>query len=499
MNYGIALRITTVICAICLLVLLTFVPLSSNDFWLQARIGRWIVETKEIPHTVLFTFTDARDRTFNAHEWLASVFFYGALHRLGEDRLVLVLGFFGVALFLLSVGLAWRVGRDLAPALALSMCAMLVANYRHLLRPELFSLLLLVCVLHVLTSFQHHGRRLTLLWCLPIALIWANSHASFILGPIATAIFAVGDATDAWRLHRDEHLLRRRRLSLDAALPFAATGLAMLAVSIVNPLGIDLLRFAFNLSTSEVTKTYIKEWLPTFSYPFIAQPAFLLFAIFAVGVLILFFLYRHSLRTADALLVLAFALLAFQRSRFIVFFGFAALPACARIVGSTSQRAGRVWLMATTAGCAMGIAIVMTSGNAYGAFPYFAASNQFSEPMRGQIEADALQGHVLNSYELGAELIYRAWPRLQPSIDSRIDSYGGDYFLSHQDLLVNEDALRAFVDRYTVRYMLLLWRDFQHVRLMNHLQADGWHMRFADHKMVLLERDDRRLGDRLAP
>jgi hypothetical protein len=89
---------------------------------------------------------------------------------------------------------------------------------------------------------------------------------------------------------------------------------------------------------------------------------------------------------------------------------------------------------------------------------------------------------------LGSELIYRAWPRLKPSIDSRIDSYGDDYLLDQHRMLTDEQHLSAFIDRYDVRYMLLLWRDFESVKDMPLLRQTGWKMRYADHKMVLLQK-----------
>jgi hypothetical protein len=62
------------------------------------------------------------------------------------------------------------------------------------------------------------------------------------------------------------------------------------------------------------------------------------------------------------------------------------------------------------------------------------------------------------------------------------------YFLHALRLLQSEPQMVAFIGDYDVRYMLLLWRDFEQVRAMSALPASGWTVRFADHKMVLLGR-----------
>jgi hypothetical protein len=53
----------------------------------------------------------------------------------------------------------------------------------------------------------------------------------------------------------------------------------------------------------------------------------------------------------------------------------------------------------------------------------------------------------------------------------------------------DEHAFREFAARYDVRYVLLLWPEFDEgLRRFPALQREGWRMVFADHKMVLLGR-----------
>ncbi len=108
--------------------------------------------------------------------------------------------------------------------------------------------------------------------------------------------------------------------------------------------------------------------------------------------------------------------------------------------------------------------------------------------MTAQLADPALSGNVFTSYELGAELVYRDWPRLKPSIDSRIDSYGDAYFIAHERMLSDEPALTDFLAAHGVNHMLLMRRDFGGISRMPGIRAQ-WHVRSSDRKMLLLERN----------
>jgi len=486
-----ALRVSAVVVMIALIALLTFVPLAANDFWLQAKIGQMIVESGVIPRTVLFPYTWVQANTFNAHEWLPSIIFHLLDRTFGYERLLFAQGAIGLMQFGLCLLLARRLSGSLAIGLLLAAMAMVVANYRYDLRPEIFALLLFVALLHVLTSYRKSADWRVLAWAAPIAVIWANSHGSFLVGPVVAAIFAVGEAAEAARGMPGTALRTRFRAAAHAAIPYAIVVATMVLTSLLNPLGLGLLHFAVTLSSSEVTKTFIGEWTATLSPRFMGRLPFAIFVAAAGATLAIVVPCRRRLTVTDALLLAAFAALALQRTRFIVFFGFAALAVCAHLLGAMPWRREleRPALAAALGLAALGIALALRFGNVWGAYPFAAPSTNFTAPMIEKLSRPQMRGNVLNSYELGAELIYRTYPRLRPSIDSRIDSYGDRYFLLQEHLFIEEPLLKEFVADFDVRYMLLLWREFDRLTKMKGLRQD-WRVEFADHKAVLLERID---------
>ncbi|MGA8049368.1 MAG: hypothetical protein WCA09_04225 [Burkholderiales bacterium] len=481
------LRAVTAAVAIVVVALLTFVPPSTNDLWLHAAIGRIIWTQGEIPHTALFPFTEASQYTFHAHEWLSSVGLYLLLDHLGIDALVFVKGILGLALFGLCCRLSYRLTRGYTASLVLSLAVMAVANYRYYLRPELFALFFTVAVLSLLVEYRASRNWRYLAACAPVALVWANCHGSFPVALAIAAIFACGAAIEGLRAPPGARL----REAAVAARPYVICTALMALAMLVNPYGLNLYRFAWDLQNTTFIRSYIYEWMPTFSHPFMDSRGFWAFVVYlALGGTVLY-AGRKSVTPAGWLLLLAFGYLALGAQRHIAFFAFASIyplsmaiaPLASRIERTPLVRGG---ILALLTGCA---GLLVGFGNLYGGFPYYVPSSYFSPLLVEYLENDRVRGNVLNSYVLGAELVYRFYPRLRPAIDSRIDVYGEKYFVDLLRLNTDERALEQFVTRYRVDYMLLLWRDFNEgVQRMPHIRDSGWRIVFADQKVVLLGR-----------
>ncbi len=476
--------------SIALVFLLTAVPLADNDTWLLIKIGEMIADTGKIPQDVLFAFTTIRENHFNSHEWLVSLVLYWLDRLLGEGHLMWAVGAFALAQFALCVALARRLSGRLDVAVLLALLAMVCAHSRYVLRPEIFALLYLVLLLAVLEHYRQERRWQTLAWTLPLTLLWVNCHGSFLLAPGIVSIFAFGEGLTAAVAH-DGRTAARLHAGWRAGWPYAAAMLAMLAVCTINPAGWHILTFPFQLQRSTAMRAVISEWLPTFSPQFMGSRIFWIFIAVAAAALALVAWLRRFLGVTDAILFALFLGMAASRNRHIVWFGFVALFVGARLLShvTVARRQQFLLRLGTVVFAVAGLAACTLFGNANEARIYYAPSNNFSPAMIAELADPAMKGRVLTSYELGCELIYRDWPRLQPSIDSRVDSYGDQYLLFHQQLMRDEKLLSLFLEGNRVNYMLLLRRDFDdNVRNMTSIHAD-WHLRLATGGAYLLERN----------
>lgn len=484
------LRALTMVAAFAVVVLLTFVPLSENDFWLQVKIGGMIWNDGKIPETVLFTFTEVKDFPFHAHEWLPSVIFYLLYESLGYENLLFVKGAIGLLIAGLCYRLAYRWTSDFATSLFLAILTMAMINFRFFMRPEIFACLFLIIFLNLLTEYQLTRRPIWLAWMVPLSVVWANSHGTFPISIVIVGLCAAGEGIDAFLAARGLSQRARARKAAVASVPYLICSVALLFATLVNPYGYHLYIFSWDFSRWESTRMYVLEWLPTFSSDVIKTPSFWVYAYGLLLCMAALITIRRRPPAADALLLAVFCYLSADRWRHIVLFAFAALYCVARMLGSLPKRlSGRrltTGMLLALFGLATGMLI--RHGNMYYAYPYFTPSHNFTPELIEYIDRTGIEGNTLSSFSLGAQLIHRYYPRLRPSIDSRIDAYGEHYFYVHQSLWTNEARIREFVDVYDVRYMLLLWKDFNPIKKMPFLKQDGWKMLFADHKMVLMGR-----------
>ena len=469
------------------------VRLGGDDFWLQAKIGEYIVNSHSIPQTLLYPFTEIASERFNAHEWFMSVLFHLSLSAFGEDGMPFVVGAMGLVLFGAMARLSYvRSGGSYSIALLGGYVSLLVENYRHVLRPELPSLIFMALLLNILEGFKKKASWVLALWSALIMVAWSNSHGSFILGPLMVGMFATG-------LYLDDLVHSKFQQRTPSPLVVRSAGLLLLtcASCLVNPFGWELIQFVFSFSTSSGTSKHLTEWLPTFDARIWGVRGFWI----ALAVWILTFASvmfgRKRLSAVDWLMFVAFTYLAYRAIRFPVYLGMLAayiVPTC--LPPQWRQKSREPLLLK------FGIAVAAATVGAVALFGNAAESRLYSLqdrtkltiPMVQVLSDPALQGNVLNSMEYGAELIYRAYPRLRPSIDCRFDSYGVDYSLFNDALFRDDALLNEFVARYDVRYLLVSADLFERFQALQNWKQEKWRIYFADQRSVLLQRADVRQG-----
>ena len=484
-----AWRLPAVTLSILAVALISIQPQAVNDFWLQVKIGELIVHNHAIPRTLLFPFTAAQNTPFHAHEWLPSVLFYALTQSIPEDALGLALGALGLLLFAVLVTLAYRRTQHCAPAaLMLGLLAMAVENFRHVLRPEMLSLILLGMYFLALDTFRQRANRAAAITALLWVVLWANTHGSYLLAPLIAAIFALGRWLD--------HHRTGNWPGLATPMHFAWLSLGTLACSLLNVDGLESWRFVleFTLGGHQpealAARNFVTEWLPLTDSRLRSVPGLWI----GLGCLILTtaLLMRgwRKLSSVELLLFALFAALSLNAVRFLVYLGIAALMVLAPLVPTHWRaRESHNALFAAVLVCAsttFGLAFVY--GNAQGNFPYSANDPYtMTTPMVHALSNPALQGNVLNTLEMGGELIYRTYPRLRPSIDPRIDAYGGQYYVGHERLFHHDTELTAFLQTFHVKYLLLDKRRFASLAQLPSWANGRFRILSIDHKAVLLE------------
>ncbi len=427
----------------------------ANDFWLHAKIGEEIYHGNEIPEDIKYPYTEARSNKFNAHSWLAGLLFYLILRHGTEECLPYVSVALGVALYIETLVLVyWWTGGNRVAALFAGLTAVLVENYRHILRPELLVYLLWIGCVY---GFLLYRRRRFYGGALygGLMVLWSNIHGSFVLGVFTPLAYLVGNIVPRL-FYGGQSALSQKASAGDCLAIFA---IALMATG-CTPFGFSGWNFVYEFSQFSIAKTAVAEWVSSLT-PGVWKIRGVGIGLLAfVGGSFLMLMYRKKITAGDWIFWIGYVILAVKAIRFYAYLGIVfvlVLP-----WNAIFRRDREISCLVVFGGLISSLAVVVyLFGNASGAYPYSRPdASQMSIPMREFVGGGNFGGRVVNSYGLGAELIYRFYPRLMPSIDSRVDSYGDDYFFEHERLLHSACVMHRFIRKYSVEYLLMDFGDW---------------------------------------
>lgn len=357
-------------------------PLHNNDVWIHLTTGGLVLDEGAVPRTDRYSFT-AEGNRYVAHEWLAAALYAAAERAAGIPGVLAAAkalpALLTAALLLLAVA-AVRAPAGLA--LPLPVLALTVFRRRVVARPELLGLPLFLATLWLLwrdREASRAGRRTRAVWALvPIELLWANLHGSFVIGiglvllfagaelaetllrprdpgapaprrdpgarVFAAAAAAVGLGAAAWLAGQEPRAfgLGAAAVVAGGALLAAADavrpvlhprpagqgrlrllGLAalMAAAAAVNPIGPALFVFPFEFTAEQsVITLYVNEWQPLLAAEYLHGSIYAagFAALLAIALVALAAAARRGvLGVPELLLVTLFALLPLRHSRWV--------------------------------------------------------------------------------------------------------------------------------------------------------------------------------------
>ncbi len=415
--------------------------------------GRTIHETGRIPSTDPFSFTFA-GQPWHAHEWLAEVVMAGVFNAAGwRGLIVLFAAAGGVTLFL--------VGRELMRWMAVrwALCmTFVVGAMLHplvLARPHMLAWPLLAGWVLILLHAREQ-RRAPSFAALAIMLVWANLHASDILGLGIAGAFTLEAIIDR----------RRDRAALIRWVAFAA---AACIAACLTPHGVQGFLYPFQVSGMNVVGV-IDEWRTT---NLDDDQLFIVVAILLWGLVALRWRRLSPLRMA---LLAVLTAMAFAHARHQMPFAIVAAlmigPVIAGRAGEIHRRQAHssrsLWLGAIAA-AALLIAVRAV-------LPFQLKDNvAFPVSAIGHVPAPLRSQPVFNGYSFGGPLILAG---IRPYIDGRADMYGDDFTLDYVAMLRGDIARFHRADRrWRFGWTILPPK----VRLVSRLDREpGWRRLYAD-------------------
>lgn len=443
--------------------------LSDGDSWWHLAAGKWILAHLQVPSTDPFSHSRP-GIPWHAQEWLSEVVMWATFSRWGWEGLI------GLAALLAgSAGaiLCYYIQRWLPPvvAIVITILVALALMPSAWVRPHLMVLPILLLWLIGLLSAREK-RRAPPLAMAGAMILWANMHASFLLGLVMIGPFALEAVVES----------RGKR---ETVFGWALFAVASVAASLVTPFGVDGLIYPFQVSSME-TLNHIQEWRPA------SLPDAPFFAAILFGLLLAFLLLGVRFRPFRALLFLLLLYMAFAHQRHMFVFGFLGTLLAAEPLGQALPRRGASRREAT--GLDRGVALLIAASVvgllvARIAIPVD-ADRRHGQPLTAIAHLpDGLRAQrVFNEYSFGGPLIFSG---IRPFIDGRADMYGDAFF---KDYLGAEGADPAVLGRlfraYDIRWTILPPKS----PLVAYLDARGWRRVYADERAVVQVRQGGREG-----
>jgi hypothetical protein len=448
--------------------------LGDPDTYLHIAAGRWMLLHHALPAHDPFSYT-MHGAPWVVQEWLSEIVLAAVYNVGGWSGLVLLTG----ACFAVSAVLLTRLLLRHAEPFSAVLAALLgcVVTLGHLLaRPHMLALPLLVLWCGALFRARDEGKAPPL-WLLPVMILWANLHASFMFG-LALCLYLGGEAV----LFPAPGTNRR-----DAAWRWGAFFLLALAASLVTANGVAGLILPFRLITMPALQHIIEWQSPDFQHCLVLE-------IWLLGLVALGFASGIRLPPTRLLLLLGLCHMTLQHVRFVEVLGFVGPLAVAASLGAeiaARLRAvpfsavgrgvtllGRPAAMPATAlavACALLISLPLLLSPLRRADGPVTPAKAFAVAERMGL----LKKPVFNSYGFGGYLIFRG---VAPFIDGRAELYGNAFLSRYYKVQQNRRSLVAWLDRYHIAWALLAPQDGAALILDG---MPGWRRIYSDRDAVV--------------
>ncbi|HPW34763.1 MAG TPA: hypothetical protein PK367_03360, partial [Candidatus Paceibacterota bacterium] len=171
--------------------LLSFAQLSNHDTGFHLKTGEYIIENLKIPTTDVFSYTAIGQAWVN-HYWFSDVVMYLVNRILGYWGLIFFVSLVAVATYIVLYKTSKNFGSNQWSILFISalysIFFIIIWSYWSA-RPQIFGFFICAFLIFILEKWRLSGNKKWLALSVPVLFVWANSHASVILGIFLVAVY----------------------------------------------------------------------------------------------------------------------------------------------------------------------------------------------------------------------------------------------------------------------------------------------------------------------
>ena len=461
--------------------------LQDGDVGTHIRIGDYIVASHSVPTHDFLAFS-REGKEWCAFEWLTEVVF-SLLHSYsGLKGIVLFSGVIIVAAFtILLLHALWR-GANVLIALVLVLTAVNASSIHFHARPHIFTLLFVAITMWLLEVDRR--RRTRALWLLiPIAILWTNLHAGFLILFALLGILVAGSLAESFLW--DDIGSRAR----SGALRYGLLGAGCAVASLVNPYGIKLHLYIRDYLSSDMIRNGVQEFQsPSFRLESMFHYMLMLFVALAItGPL----LKKH--RLTEVLWIWFLAYESLVSVRHVPLFMIVAVPIVAAEITafwtkwvlaqprrSIARTLDAVTVQFQDGAIRMSVwapAVVLILALSHSThWPETFLEGSFPVKLVRKYADEIAASRIYTSDKLAGYLIYANYPRQRVFFDDRHHYYGDAIIQDYVKLGSGNSQWRELLERYRFN-LVLCTTDSALASLMK--THPGWQTVEDDGKIVL--------------
>lgn len=440
--------------------------IGDGDTSWHVATGRWILSNRAVPDGDPFSFS-MPGKEWHAHEWLSEIPMAVAFDLAGWPGVVLLFALaFGLTMFMVGRELGRHLPTRWVAATLAGLFVVLVGS--ALARPHVLAWPVLAGWL-LLLIHAREGRRAPPLLAALLMVLWANLHASYILGLGLAGVFALESLVED----------RAPAKTIRAWLPF---GLLTLAAAFFTPHGVQGFLYPFQVSGMQAL-VVIQEWRPT------RLPADAVFLAYMVAIGGLGLLGWRRLGAVRLVLLLGVGWMALEHVRhhpvFALVTVLAIVPRAASKFTERERPRPTVALARSTAALlGTGLTALVLLRLAVPLVPSVGPS--FMGKALDAVPLSVRSQPVFNSYSFGGPLILQG---VRVFIDGRADMYGDRFTLDYNRIADGDLKLfRAAAQRYRFGWTILDPQD----KLAKKLDREpGWKRLYGDEGAIVHVRTKR--------
>lgn len=457
-------------------------PLDDPDFWWHLKTGEYIVNTKTIPKTDFFSFTNA-GKEWVAHEWLSEAIFYVIYSWAGFAGLILIFAALGTIAF-------WIVFRRSSAHALINGGAVILGVWTVLstigVRPRVFTMLLASIYLSALGRYLREGGKAPW-WLVPIMIFWVNLHGGFVLGFVLIGMALAGVLFNDWVAGKP---LLASRTQLRALM--LILGGSLLA-ALLNPTGARIFSFPFEIFFSPVQQREVNDWLSPNFHDLTWQPLVILILATVAAIA----LSPKKPRPSDVLLFLVTLYATLKSRRHVAIFALIAVPLLSDglqswlastplteyfrgLEASTRTRRDTLFLLLLL------LPLIVFAPKLRSVVFDPPSQEQVKVPIKAveHMKARGINGNTFTDPNIwGGYLIWEI-PSSPVYIDGRIDMYGDEFVSEYIDIGRGLIDWRVPFDRHRVQIVLVepnarLAREFRAAPDWQNIYEDNFSVAFA--------------------